>query len=138
MGSGINTTFRQVGIATGVAALGSILATEAGNSVVGHLGNGPLAGRAHELAASVSGGSVIQAMHGVPASLRGLAFDAARLGYIDGLNKILLIGAVVALAAAALTFVLIRQRDFVGYPTGAEADTAGAPSPSARTSVAAG
>jgi EmrB/QacA subfamily drug resistance transporter len=142
MASGINSTLRQVGIATGVAALGSILATEASNSVVRHLGTGALAGRAHELAASVSNGSVSKAIDSVPANLRGLAAGAARAGYIDGLNEILLIGAVVALSAAVLTFVLIRQRDFVGYPAaaapGTGTETEDAAAPAARTTVAAG
>ena len=119
MASGINSTLRQVGIATGVAALGSILATEASSATVSHLTGTPLAARAHQLAESVSNGSVPQAMHAVPAPLRGIASGAARAGFVDGLNVILLVGAVVALVAAALTIVLIRQRDFVG--NGAEA-----------------
>jgi predicted MFS family arabinose efflux permease len=119
MASGINSTLRQVGIATGVAALGSILATEASSATVSHLTGTPLAARAHQLAESVSNGSVLQTMHAVPAPLRGIAAGAARAGFVDGLNVILLVGAVVALVAAALTIVLIRQRDFVGH--GAEA-----------------
>jgi EmrB/QacA subfamily drug resistance transporter len=115
MASGINSTFRQIGIATGVAALGSILATQASNTIVSHLTNTPLAAGAHRLADDVGNGSVLQAMHTVPAQLRGVAEGAARIGFVDGLNTILLIGALVALAAAALTLVLIRQRDFVGH-----------------------
>jgi EmrB/QacA subfamily drug resistance transporter len=114
MASGINSTFRQVGIATGVAALGSILASQADSTVVSHLGSTPLSGQAHALAASVSNGSVLQAIATVPAHLRGVAASAAKAGFIDGLNVVLLIGAVIALVAAVLTFILIRQRDFVG------------------------
>ncbi len=114
MASGINSTFRQVGIATGVAALGSILASQADSTVVSHLANTPLAGQAHALAASVSNGSVLQAIATVPAHLRGVAAGAAKAGFIDGINVVLLIGAVISLVAAVLTFVLIRQRDFVG------------------------
>jgi EmrB/QacA subfamily drug resistance transporter len=114
MASGINSTFRQVGIATGVAALGSILASQADSTVVSHLANTPLAGQAHALAASVSNGSVLQAVATVPAHLRGVAAGAAKAGFVDGINVVLLIGAVVSFVAAVLTFVLIRQRDFVG------------------------
>jgi EmrB/QacA subfamily drug resistance transporter len=114
MASGINSTFRQVGIATGVAALGSILASRADSTVVTRLAHTPLAGHAHALAASVSNGSVLQAIETVPAHLRGVAAGAAKAGFIDGLNVVILIGAVVAFAASVLTFVLIRQRDFVG------------------------
>jgi hypothetical protein len=136
MASGINSTFRQIGIATGVAALGSILATQASDTIVSHLTNTPLAAGAHRLADDVGNGSVLQAMHTVPAQLRGIAEGAARLGFVDGLNTILLIGALVALAAAGLTLVLIRQRDFVGH--GAPAPGAPAQHQTERATVTAG
>jgi EmrB/QacA subfamily drug resistance transporter len=74
MASGINTTFRQVGTATGVAALGAIFASHL------HVAAQP----------QVSAG-----------------------GVVDGLNEILLVGALVAFVAAVATLALIRQRDFV-------------------------
>jgi EmrB/QacA subfamily drug resistance transporter len=136
MASGINSTLRQVGIATGVAALGSILASQADSTVVAHLSHTPLAANAHALAASVSNGSVLQAVETVPAHLRGLAAGAARAGFVDGLNAVILIGAVVCFAAAVLTLVLIRQRDFVGV--GAEGAGTRDPSASSQATVAAG
>ena len=138
MASGINSTLRQVGIATGVAALGSILASQTDSTVVAHLGHTPLAGQAHSLAASVSNGSVLQAIETVPTHFRGLAAGAARAGFVDGLNVVILIGAIISFAAAALTFVLIRQRDFVGQ-SAAEADPAArSEAESGHTAVAAG
>jgi EmrB/QacA subfamily drug resistance transporter len=116
MASGINSTLRQVGIATGVATLGSILGTRAASAVISHLSQTPLAGQAHALGQAVSNASVAHAIQTVPSHLRGLAAGAAKAGFIDGLNEVLLIGAVIALAAAALTVVLIRQRDFVEAP----------------------
>jgi hypothetical protein len=135
MASGINSTFRQIGIATGVAALGSILASEVSSSVISKLAGSPLAGGSHALASSISNGSIIQALHAVPAHLRGLAGAAAKSSFIDGLNTIILIGAIVAFAAAVLTLFLIRQRDFVDVthaegaetPSGAEPETGGQP-----------
>jgi hypothetical protein len=61
-------------------------------------------------------------MQTVPPQLRGIAAGAAKAGFVDGLNTVLLVGGVIAFVAAALTLVLIRQRDFVGHgeqPTGA-------------------
>jgi predicted MFS family arabinose efflux permease len=113
MASGINSTFRQIGIATGVAALGSILASEVSSSVVTKLAGSPLAGGSHALASSISNGSILQAMHGVPPHLRAVAGAAAKSSFVDGLNSIILISAIVAFASAVLTLVLIRQRDFV-------------------------
>ena len=40
-------------------------------------------------------------------------------GFADGLNLILLIGAITAFVAAFASLVLIRNRDFVTPPTGA-------------------
>jgi len=140
MASGINSTFRQVGIATGVAALGSILASQADTTVVTHLSHTALAGQAHALAASVSNGSVLQAIETVPAHLRGLAAGAARAGFVDGLNVVILIGALISFAAAALTLALIRQRDFVGLEQDGERGGAPVPPQSepSRATVAAG
>jgi len=118
MASGINSTFRQIGIATGVAALGSILATQVSNSVVSKLVGTPLASGSHQLASAISNGSILQAMHGVPAKERAIAALAAKSSFIDGLNSILLIGAIVAFAAAVVTVILIRQRDFVDVQHG--------------------
>jgi EmrB/QacA subfamily drug resistance transporter len=113
MASGINSTFRQVGIATGVAALGSILASKVHSSVASALQGGPLAAHAHQFAQAVANGRLAGAIHATPAPLRGLAAGAARTGFVDALNTVLLIGAVVALVGSVLTFALIRQRDFV-------------------------
>ena len=49
-----------------------------------------------------------------------LTGHAARAGFVDGLNLILLIGAGVAFAAAILTLTLIRRRDFVAPPAAAQ------------------
>ena len=73
MASGINSTFRQIGIATGVAALGSILASEVSSSMISKLSGGPLAHGSHTLASAVSNGSILQAMQlgaGQPAGAR--------------------------------------------------------------------
>ncbi len=123
MASGINSTLRQVGIATGVAALGSILASQIRDAVGTQLHSGPLAGHAHRIAAAVSDGRVPEALRSTPAPLRGLVVEAAQSGYATALDRILLIAAVVAFAAAALSTVLIRSRDFAaaGAAAGAEA-----------------
>jgi hypothetical protein len=113
MASGINSTLRQVGIATGVAGLGTILASHVRSSVVDGLDRTPLAGHAHAVAHAVSTGSAPEAIAGAPAPLRGLVAGTARSALVDGLNTILLISAIVCFAAAVVSFVLIRERDFV-------------------------
>lgn len=112
MASGINSTLRQVGIATGVAALGSILASHLQAAVTAQLQTGPLAAHAHQIASQISGGSVAQALQSAPPSQRGALLAATKAGYAGALDHILLIAALVAFASAALTTVLIRPRDF--------------------------
>jgi predicted MFS family arabinose efflux permease len=125
MASGINSTLRQVGIATGIAALGSIFASQLRDSVVASLAGTPAGGRAHELADAIASGQVSSAIAGAPAPARAAIANAATTGFVDGLNVILLVGAIVAFVGAALALTLIRQRDYVG----AEVAVAGAPAP---------
>src|SRR5204863_3943242 len=91
MASGINNTCRQVGLATGIAALGAVFEHELSSRLPGSpRGGGVLAARAH--------GAVTQPFHA--------AFAGA-------LHEILLIGAGVALVGALAGLALVRQRDFV-------------------------
>jgi predicted MFS family arabinose efflux permease len=113
MASGINATARQVGIATGVAGLGTILASHVRGAVVDRLGASPLAAHAHTLAHAISTGGAREAIASTPPHLRPVVADAARSALVGGLNTILLIAAVVSFAAAVASFALIRERDFV-------------------------
>jgi len=65
MGSGINTTFRQVGIATGVASLGAVFQSQV-DSKLSTVLPGALAGLAEAVA---SGGSCAAAGVAPPASV---------------------------------------------------------------------
>jgi EmrB/QacA subfamily drug resistance transporter len=121
MASGINSTLRQVGIATGIAALGSIFASQLRDSVAASLAGTPVAGHAHQVADAISSGQVSGAIASAPAPARAVVANAAQAGFVDGLNLILLIGAIVSFAGAALALALIRQRDYAAAPTGAPA-----------------
>ncbi|MCW3041485.1 MAG: transporter [Solirubrobacterales bacterium] len=108
MASGINTTFRQVGIATGIAGLGAIFQT----SLEHKLPNGP------------PGEALASGIPGILGPGRRGEFLAA---YTDALNELLLITGLVSLAGAVLALVLVRQKDFVphGPPAGSDAGAAG-------------
>jgi EmrB/QacA subfamily drug resistance transporter len=121
MASGINSTLRQVGIATGIAALGSIFSSQLRDSVAASLAGTPVAGHAQQVAEAISSGQVSGAIASAPAPARAVVANAAQAGFVDGLNLILLIGAIVAFAGAALALTLIRQRDYVAVPAGAPA-----------------
>ncbi|HEY2637939.1 MAG TPA: MFS transporter, partial [Solirubrobacteraceae bacterium] len=118
MASGINSTFRQFGIATGVAGLGAIFSSRIGSELAGNLSNAPAAvrGRSGQLADAVSSGAIHQALGHVPPAARGAIKHAADASFITAFNEILLISGFVALAGAVLGFLLVRKRDFVGVP----------------------
>ena len=108
MGSGINTTFRQVGIATGVASLGAVFQSQVGSTLSRLLPSAPPG-----LAEAVSSGGSRAAAQIVPPAQRPEIVHAAKVAFVSGFNEILLIGAILSFAGAALGFALIHPRDFV-------------------------
>ncbi len=122
MASGINSSFRQVGIAAGVAALGSIFAGQIRNGVATALSGTALAHSAHQIAIAVSSGHVAQVISHAPVSMRGQIAAASTGSFVHALNSLLLIAAVVALAGAGLALLLIRRKDLLdaSAPAGAE------------------
>jgi hypothetical protein len=87
----------------------------------------PLAARATDLAHTIATGNARGAVAGVPPPLRGLLGRAAAEGFVAGLNRILLVAAILSFVVAACAFVLIRQRDFVTAGEGAPAEAGGVP-----------
>jgi EmrB/QacA subfamily drug resistance transporter len=127
MASGINNTFRQVGIATGVAALGAIFQHRVQSKVIELLSSTPAAGRGQAIADQVGNGQAAEAIRSAPPPVRGVVADAARQAFISGMNEILVVAAVLAVVGSALAFMLVRQRDFVGFAAAAPAEAAPAP-----------
>jgi MFS family permease len=112
--SGINSTFRQVGTATGIAGLGAIFQARVSDRLVDALSGTPLpAGAEDELAAAVTSGGAQAAAQIAPPQARDALIEAARRAFVDGLDEILVVAAVVALAGGLLAFALVRGRDFV-------------------------
>ena len=126
MASGINTTFRQVGIATGIAVFGAVFQTAISNRLATGLAGTPEAAHVSQLAKAVAGGEAQSVLQAVPARARPHATAVVHGAFAGGLNEILLIAGVVAFAGAVLGLVLVRGSDFVGY---------GAPQPSAPPAV---
>ena len=118
MASGINSTFRQVGIATGVAGLGAVFSSRIASELSSSLASAPAPVRANEdqLSEAVSSGAIDQAVGNVPGPVRDTVQSAADAAFITAFNEILLIAGFVALVGAVLGFVLVRQGDFVGAP----------------------
>ena len=115
MASGVNSTFRQVGIATGIAAWGALF-THIVNSRAGDFARavGGAAPRGQE------GSFADFISFGLYRRLGDRAIDPGRTAFLDGLNEILLIAGVVAVLGAVVCAVLIRPRDFVAHGEAAE------------------
>jgi EmrB/QacA subfamily drug resistance transporter len=114
MASGINSTFRQVGIATGIAGLGSLFTHTVRTHIVALLVSSPVnPAAAHRLATDISQGSgAAGGLAALPPQARGAAVHAVRTAFVTALNEVFLIGAILSLVAAVLTLILIRTRDF--------------------------
>jgi EmrB/QacA subfamily drug resistance transporter len=107
MGSGINSTFRQVGIATGIAALGALL-----QQLLSDRATGPLAHVPAEVLAQ-----------GRPQVAGPGGREAYLTLFTGALNDLFLVGAIIAFAGAVLSFALIRQSDFIASHGEAESAT---------------
>jgi MFS family permease len=115
--TGINNTFRQIGIAVGVAVLGALFQSRVETKLDDTLATGPEALRplAGDLAEGVSSGSTETALARAPEGTEGFLATASREAFISGLNETLLVAAAVAFAGAVLSFLLVRSRDFHHY-----------------------
>jgi predicted MFS family arabinose efflux permease len=97
MASGINNTFRQVGIATGIAGLGALFE----HLVASKFAHGGIPSQV------LASGSV----KAVPAELRHDYLAA----YTGALDELFLVAAIVVLIGAVAGALLVRPRDFVGH-----------------------
>ncbi len=114
MASGISSTFRQVGIATGIALLGSIFSNTVRGDVVSRVSAIPgLSSHAQQIASAVQSGNSAQAVGQLPASSREAIGEIVRASFTAGLDRILLVAAIVALASGVFAFATIRSKDFV-------------------------
>ena len=114
MASGISSTFRQVGIATGIALLGTLFSNKVHDDVMARVQSDPrLSSHADQIAGAVQSGNIQGAIAQVPASSRGAVSEILTAAFTDGLNHILLVAAVIAFAAAVISFLTIRSKDLV-------------------------
>ena len=118
MASGVNSTFRQVGIATGIAALGSIFAAALERNLAHALAVPSLRAStaqastvsAPRVATMVRQGQVGQLLASLPTATRGQVAAALRSAFAAGLNDLLLVTGALAFAGALCALLLIRSR----------------------------
>ena len=100
MAAGINDTFRQVAIAVGVAGWGAIFLARGADKIASLAPGAP----AHRLIEAASSGLLPHAGHGA-------LENAARQGFLSGLNTILVLGALLAFAGAAVAAWVVREHE---------------------------
>jgi hypothetical protein len=114
MASGINTTFRQIGIAVSIAVLGSIFTGSLQHNLNHDLSSNPaLAGRGTQIAALVHKGDPGQAIQSVPTAERAPLAAAIRSSFASTMNDLLIVTALLALVGGVCALALIRREDFV-------------------------
>jgi EmrB/QacA subfamily drug resistance transporter len=126
MASGTSATFRQVGMATGIAGLGAVFlsqirphttaalaATPTGRLILAHGGT--------QLFQAIAGGGVREAAASMPAAVRHSLLSAYQLGFTTTFNHLMSIAMWTSLIGAVAALALVRQRDFVpSYAPGAD------------------
>jgi EmrB/QacA subfamily drug resistance transporter len=125
MASGINNTFRQVGIATGIAVLGSIFQSAISTKLAPALSGTAAAGQAGSIARGVAAGGSQAVLAQVPSHLRAAATNAIHVAFVGAMNDLVLVSGIVALVGCVCALTLVRGSDFVGYRS-PEAAAAGA------------
>ncbi len=98
MASGINSTFRQVGIATGIALLGTLFSNNVRDQA--------------QIAAAVQSGQIAHVIGKLPQHARQTVAVITRTAFTTGLNRILLVAAIIALISGVVSLTAIRSKDF--------------------------
>jgi EmrB/QacA subfamily drug resistance transporter len=124
MASGINNTFRQTGIATGIAGLGAIFQHEVSTRTLSALrASGQLQAVLHgthgQLASTFASGSTATLAKSLPSAPRRALVSSFHVAFAGAFNEILLIAAAIALAGAVGGMVLVRRTDFITQPSAA-------------------
>jgi len=118
MASGINDTFRQVGVAVGIAAWGAIFVGRGADRVSELAAGTPAASgeRPRELVEATSSGNLDGVLASVPPRAQDTVANAAGEGLLTGLNEVLVLGAVLSLVGAVLALWLVREEDIDREP----------------------
>jgi EmrB/QacA subfamily drug resistance transporter len=113
MASGINSTFRQVGIATGIALLGTLFSNNVKDEVLARVAAVPgLSRSGPQIATAVQSGEIRNVIARLPEHARLAVGTITRAAFTTGLNRILLVAAVIALVSGVVSLAAIRGRDF--------------------------
>jgi hypothetical protein len=124
MAAGIMDTFRQVGVAVGVAVWGAIFVGQGAAKVSDLAAGTPAASGDHprQLVEAASSGTLHQALEAVPEGAQPTVAHAAHEGFLAGVNDVLTLGGLVCIAGAALALWLVREREIEREPMEPESE----------------
>ena len=113
MASGINSTFRQVGIAAGIALLGTLFSSKVKDEVLARVTAVPgLSHSGPQIAAAVQSGEIGHVISKLPAPTQQAVEVITRAAFTTSLDRILLVAAIIALVAGVVSLAAIRTKDF--------------------------
>ena len=113
MASGINSTFRQIGIATGIALLGTLFSSKVKDEVLARVTAVPgLSHSGPQIATAVQSGEIGHVISKLPAHAQQAVEVITRAAFTTGLDRILLVAAIIALVAGVISLAAIRSKDF--------------------------
>jgi len=115
MASGVNTTFRQLGLVTGIAGLGAIFQHQILTHITASLRGTQEAYLTPSFANTVSSGGTVTYIEKAPEAFSATLKHAASVAYSSGLSEIVTIAGVIAIVGAVLGAALVRRRDLVGF-----------------------
>jgi hypothetical protein len=123
MASGISSTFRQVGIATGIALLGTLFTSKVHDEVLARVVAVPaLSRRGPQIATAVQSGEIRHVIGPRPAHARQAVGVITRTAFTTGLDRMLLVAAIIAFAAGVVSLAAIRSKDFASAAPGGQED----------------
>jgi hypothetical protein len=126
MASGANNTARQLGLATGIAGLGSIFHSKIESTLTPLVAGTPASSHVHELARAVASGGTGRALQAVPRADHAKVAQAAHHAFVTSFNTVALVSVCVAAVGCVAGYALVRSRDFVsGGPAPAPAPAPG-------------
>ena len=112
MAAGINDTFRQVGIAVGIAAWGAIFLGAGASKTQEVAGSAVHGDEARQLVEATSSGALPQAVSHLPQQAQGKVAVGGRTGLPrTASTTILLLGALLSFAGAVAALWMVRERD---------------------------
>ncbi|GAA4674771.1 DHA2 family efflux MFS transporter permease subunit [Gordonia humi] len=114
MASGVNNTFRQVGIAVGIAVYGTLFSSAIVRGLQSRLSDdATTAINPNDIASAVSAGQQSAVIDHAPAPFQSELAGAVGSSFASALNELLWVSGGLAVVGGVLALVLIRSKDFV-------------------------